>query len=337
VFLCIKPDFSPSDTALVDSNLCDSTYIYYVEGIDSAMNYVSSSNLDTAHPLYPPATGPKLRVATVAGEKIIHIFWNKSNLPGIKYYIIDKWTQKTGWIINYLTDTDRSYNDTNVNPNADLYKYRLRSVDRCGVVSPYGNTAQNIILSGAVKNDRRYFNWTKYAVWTAGIKNYVIQIKMPDSGKWQTISPTFDSATGTWNNDSIYMNIDTFTCFRVLALEDTTATAKDTSASNTVCVLLASRIWVPNAFTPDNDSLNDVFKLVSVSLYNMIVNNQVVFDFQVYNRWGTKVFETNDYSKGWDGTFNGKKCTPDEYFWVVDAHGLDGAHIYQSGTVTMLR
>jgi gliding motility-associated-like protein len=70
-------------------------------------------------------------------------------------------------------------------------------------------------------------------------------------------------------------------------------------------------LLIPNAFTPNGDGLNDVFKPIfrgfEPSLYHM----------QVYSKWGQLVFETNDMEKGWDGTINGVLCSPDSFTYII--------------------
>ena len=66
---------------------------------------------------------------------------------------------------------------------------------------------------------------------------------------------------------------------------------------------------MPNAFTPNNDGLNDVFKPVA--------NNITLNDLQIFNRWGQIIFETSDINKGWDGVFQGQKCAIGNYvYWL---------------------
>jgi gliding motility-associated-like protein len=57
-------------------------------------------------------------------------------------------------------------------------------------------------------------------------------------------------------------------------------------------------IYIPNAFTPDNNSRNDVFK-------PLIFGDLVKYEFHVYNRWGQQVFHSTDIRKGWDGIYQG--------------------------------
>jgi gliding motility-associated-like protein len=93
--------------------------------------------------------------------------------------------------------------------------------------------------------------------------------------------------------------------------------------------------FIPNAFTPNGDGLNDYFRVVG--LYK-----NIKFKMYLYNRWGQLVFETDDIDKGWDGTSKGRYCDPDSYVWVVNVGFLGQDIITQGdivlkGTVTLVR
>jgi gliding motility-associated-like protein len=69
-------------------------------------------------------------------------------------------------------------------------------------------------------------------------------------------------------------------------------------------------IFIPNAFTPDGDGLNDTFNAIS---------RCPLFDYHllIFNRWGEKLFESHDISSGWDGKKNGKLCPGDAYVYMI--------------------
>jgi gliding motility-associated-like protein len=85
--------------------------------------------------------------------------------------------------------------------------------------------------------------------------------------------------------------------------------------------------FIPNAFTPNGDGNNDVFR--AVGLYR-----NVNYNLQVYNRWGERVFETNDLDQGWDGTDKGSKCPPDTYVWIIHVDFL-GQDIVTNGSIVL--
>jgi gliding motility-associated-like protein len=68
--------------------------------------------------------------------------------------------------------------------------------------------------------------------------------------------------------------------------------------------------WVPNAFTPNGDGLNDIFKPV--------IQGVEKYRFYIFNRWGELIYESDDTEAGWNGTYKGNKCQIDVYVWKVD-------------------
>jgi len=89
-------------------------------------------------------------------------------------------------------------------------------------------------------------------------------------------------------------------------------------------------LLMPNAFTPNNDGLNDVFDVK----FPFSVTH---FHFVITNRWGQTVFETNDMRKGWDGTFKALPAPGDIYLWVISFTDINNKSQQQKGTVTLLR
>lgn len=99
-----------------------------------------------------------------------------------------------------------------------------------------------------------------------------------------------------------------------------------------VSVLKRETIFVPNVFTPQNTDglgLNDYFTIRSYGINN--------YHMQIYNRWGSLLYETNNINPGWDGTFNGDSCPDGVYFYIIDAIGFSKKTYHLHGTVTLLR
>ena len=104
------------------------------------------------------------------------------------------------------------------------------------------------------------------------------------------------------------------------------------SATDTVLVSVveAVRYFVPNAFSPNGDGLNDVFRAVPIGVMRTEF-------FRVFNRFGELVFETNQPRAGWDGTFKGKPQQPGNYVWMLKGYGGNGQVIEMSGNVMLVR
>lgn len=88
--------------------------------------------------------------------------------------------------------------------------------------------------------------------------------------------------------------------------------------------------YVPNAFSPNGDGLNDIFRAIPVG----IVSTDW---FRVFNRFGQLVFETNQWLKGWDGKFKGKTQPVGTYVWVIKGIDKNGKVIEMKGTVTLIQ
>ncbi len=90
-------------------------------------------------------------------------------------------------------------------------------------------------------------------------------------------------------------------------------------------------LTMPNAFSPDGDGLNDVFR--PVTLPEKISS----FSMYVYDRWGKQVFFSNDISKGWDGTINGNPAQIGGYVYVVKYGNPSGVVREKRGMVMVVR
>lgn len=88
-------------------------------------------------------------------------------------------------------------------------------------------------------------------------------------------------------------------------------------------------VFIPNAFTPNKDDKNDVLRVRGQFLTSV---HLIIFD-----RWGEKVFETNDLNQGWDGTFRGKNCEPGVYVYYLEATCLGELFYFHKGNVTLIR
>ncbi len=89
-------------------------------------------------------------------------------------------------------------------------------------------------------------------------------------------------------------------------------------------------VYVPTAFTPNNDGKNDRFRIWAADNYRQ-------FRLLIYNRWGQLIYETNDISKGWDGKFNDQPQPSDVYIYYLEILTASNKKISKKGTFTLLR
>jgi gliding motility-associated-like protein len=89
-------------------------------------------------------------------------------------------------------------------------------------------------------------------------------------------------------------------------------------------------VFIPTAFTPNSDKLNDSLTPIPVGIVSMDY-------FRVYNRWGELVFSTSEIGKGWDGRFKGKDQGNDTFVWYVRVTDYTGKVIAKKGSTTLIR
>jgi gliding motility-associated-like protein len=91
------------------------------------------------------------------------------------------------------------------------------------------------------------------------------------------------------------------------------------------------KMYIPTAFTPNNDGRNDYLRPILLGIKDMRY-------FRVYNRWGQLVYDmhTGD-ERGWDGLVGGMIQQTGVYVWMIEGIGLDNKRYFQRGTVTLIR
>lgn len=92
------------------------------------------------------------------------------------------------------------------------------------------------------------------------------------------------------------------------------------------------KYYIPDAFTPNGDLLNDVFRIVGENINNI--------HLEIFNRWGEKIHKSNGIEANWDGTYKNNLCPDGIYFYTIQIEGyLDGTSkkLFHKGTLTLIR
>ena len=108
--------------------------------------------------------------------------------------------------------------------------------------------------------------------------------------------------------------------------------SKGCYSSDTINVIVVEdcgEMYVPNAFTPNNDGANDVLYVRGICLQSLT--------FMVFNRWGEKVFETADQKLGWDGTYKGEEMNTGVFVYRLEGKTYDGKGFSAKGNITLIR
>lgn len=100
--------------------------------------------------------------------------------------------------------------------------------------------------------------------------------------------------------------------------------------SKVLRILPEFRFWIPNCFTPDANLLNDYFMPIAIGVIN--------YEFEVFDRWGEKIFSTKNPLEGWNGYYRGKECKEDVYVWrIVFKNVVSSKDEIHYGHVTLLK
>lgn len=119
--------------------------------------------------------------------------------------------------------------------------------------------------------------------------------------------------------------------FTVQSTDSLGCHATDTVSIKYTCICDEPYIFVPNAFTPNNDMLNDKYRIV--------VEEELIEEFYlaIYNRWGELVFETNDLNNNWNGYFNGDLVNADVYAYYLRIKCVGNEEDFvKNGNITVL-
>lgn len=149
-----------------------------------------------------------------------------------------------------------------------------------------------------------------------------------NAGNYTSVwSPAFTLSCSSCSNPVATPNVST-----VYTITVTNDAGCSTSDNVTVFVVPDYTVFAPNAFSPNNDGNNDVFKLFGE------IHAVAFLDVQIFNRIGEKVFESQDHDFTWDGTYKGVALPPGVFTWQMKITFLDGhREELRKGTLTLLK
>lgn len=146
------------------------------------------------------------------------------------------------------------------------------------------------------------------------------------NGQTILLDPRVNNAGYLWQDGSTSSSylVSQAGIYSVQIQNECGATSDEVVITKGIC-----QLHMPNAFTPNNDGLNDLFRVK----YPQFIH---VFKMQVFNRWGEVVFSTTDAGRGWDGSYKGKKQPIGNYLWMISLTDLDGNSSSYKGSVLLL-
>ena len=146
---------------------------------------------------------------------------------------------------------------------------------------------------------------------------------------------TWSWSFGDLTNATSSLQDPTFTyteedCYQVELAVTSNNGCTDT-ATREICIYPDITMYVPNAFTPDGDGLNDYFFPVQMGI------DPLKFEMWIFDRWGNIVYQTTSPGKGWNGTMKGEPAQVDTYVWKIEATDVLGVLHIEHGIVNLIR
>ena len=190
--------------------------------------------------------------------------------------------------------------------------------------------AGNMVLTHKLSENTLTLAWNRYTGWAEGVDRYILQYHTGNSifSDLEILSPADSSVTLDFRN-LMYEITGSEICFRLTALGNLTDGAVYQSVSNTTCIDAPDSFFMPNAFTPDGNGLNDFFGPV-------MAFTPTEFLLIIRDRGGRVLFRTSNYAEQWDGTWRGGKLPPDVYLWFLRIRTPSGKLTEKTGTVALI-
>ncbi len=210
--------------------------------------------------------------------------------------------------------------------------YKLEALNSCNRGVLGSNMATAMVPISSITVNEINLLWNAYQNWPQGIKEYDIYRAIGDNG-FQLLQTQSGVTTSYTDNISslIGKQLSGNICYYVEAVSKTDTTGNTyISRSATVCVDITSSIFIPEAFTPNDDGKNDEFK---PSFAFMPTD----YKFMVFNRSGFKIFESSDPFKGWTGKLpNGEKAPEGVYVFFITFTSGSGKTVDKKGNFSLI-
>ena len=132
------------------------------------------------------------------------------------------------------------------------------------------------------------------------------------------------------DNAASYKPVFTSDAEKTYTIKLTTSAGCITVDTQLVKINKSIVIYVPNAFTPNSDNLNDVLKPFMIGIKELVY-------FKIFNRWGELVYETKSINQGWDGRYKGIPVQSHTLIWILQGIGADNKIYNAKGSTVLIR
>jgi len=349
---------SPEDTSFRQNVIRkDYRYCYVVEARDTIANLSSTSNTVCVEAAVPQQSR-QLYISKVSNDQTRNALDIDIYIDGqadVRSFQVQRAPEYYGPYRTIATmgkPTSPPYiitfQDFGVDVNAQRYFYRVTATDSCGGYDTISNISSNLLLNVVPGDDvTNRLNWNSYFGWGGYVERYEIYRRRADGASWKKVG---ENITTNGREDTTFIDYEIRElveadptagayCYYVKAIEGGNPQGivdnqgnPMSAISNQACSQQEAKVYLATAFRPgssivENQTYGPSMRLAEVNNYN----------FYILNRWGKKVFETNNPEERWDGTFEGSDAPQGVYIYYIKFQTPGGSEQEERGNFSLVR
>ncbi|MEX0987824.1 MAG: gliding motility-associated C-terminal domain-containing protein [Bacteroidales bacterium] len=318
----------------IDEN---SYYNYVVEAYDNQGNKSTSNRRQHFTYMPEPPSFINLDYVSVVDNQTVEISFTADLSGEIDDFLLSRANTPQGNFVAVQSVFDVVESSVQLNDNiitrAELYYYRIEALNSCFNTVSYSNTSNNLLLRGSAEESVVRLEWTPYENFETGVEAYLIYRKS-QSGEHEYIGAV-PAGVHVFTEDlsqTVNQQISGEVSYFVEAHESGTNPLgiSGVSKSNELIVDVETKIYLPNAFTPNGDGRNDVF----MPVLDFVPEKYTMY---IFDRTGKVLFLTYDPLVGWDGTLNGHSNAPEGvYVYHIEYVSFNGISQVRTGNLTLV-
>jgi gliding motility-associated-like protein len=308
---------NPNQATISWSNsILDSIPFVFTESFASYVLTASAyqcSFFDTVNVTSEPAIFPSFTLSDSLGCAPKTIFLQ--NTTDTSQFNNNSWNFGNGYHISSGNDTSFTF----VNPGCYDISLQITSNNEC----LYDTTMASLICLYEIPIAN--FSYTpSNPTFNDSTFSFVNNSQFSDFFYWIFNDTDTSTLTNPIYNSSLFNDIE------VQLIAYSNYGCSDTTSQ--VIQIGSNAFFVPNAFSPDGDGINEVFQISPTDVQSISE-----FDFLIFNRWGEVIFKSDDTNIGWNGDHSGKQCKSGLYVWKINY--IDHNNVYKDlyGSVHLIR
>ncbi|MFY0652163.1 MAG: gliding motility-associated C-terminal domain-containing protein [Cyclobacteriaceae bacterium] len=294
-----------------------------VDESSATQDHVCFGSSDTKEVIvYNDSSMVNLVVTTVdqKNDNDLLISWDVYDPPNSfeELYLYKRSQGGTWELLGTPRPSSGAFLDLNLNTEKTVYEYKIEAVNSCfETVSSRIHNSLVLLGSSDEELGKINLNWNSYDGWNDGVLRYEVVRRLEISGEFEMIESVEPNQT------SIEMENATDGFIHELRIRAVSMNQQTQSISNTINFEFKHEIEIPNAFSPNNDGINDTFTIPKIHLYEQS-------ELTVFDRRGQRLFQQQRYQSDW----NGGHLPSGVYYYVLQLPSINST---LKGSITILK